>query len=292
MQNVKVGAHVSIAGGLDTAFERVKRIGGNCMQIFSSSPRSWTLPDISEESCAKFISEKNVSGIGPVYFHASYLINLAANGYVGELSKKALVKDLEIAESLGMNGVIVHTGSFKNGTKDAPYQFETIEEIQYQKLIEAIQGVLEISPDTSLMLENAGTRKIGWSMNELFTLIKHVNDHRLKICLDTCHLHAAGYDLSTEEKYQDFFDHFDKEIGLEKLELIHLNDSKDSVGSFRDRHENILQGQIPKKVFDNLFTFSQTKNLPFILEVPGFDKKGPDDKNIQIVKEIVSRNEK
>lgn len=291
-KNALIGAHVSIVGGLNTAFERIKRIDGNCMQIFSSSPRSWTLPEISEETRAQFILEKEVLGIGPIYFHASYLINLADTGYIGELSKKALVEDLEIAKSLGMSGVIVHTGSFKNGTKNAPYQFESIEKMQYRKLIESIQNVLEVSPDISLMLENSGTRKIGWSMNELFTLVKRVNDPRLKICLDTCHLHAAGYDLSTEEAYNVFFDRFDHEIGLERLELFHLNDSKDSFGSFRDRHENIGKGEIADTVFFNLTHGEKTKHLPFILEVPGFDKQGPDEKNIMIVKEIASRNDK
>lgn len=293
MQNVKIGAHVSIAGGYIQSLERIVGMGGNCMQIFSSSPRSWIIPSISKETIQEFINKKNELVIGSIYFHATYLVNLADNDIIGERSKKALVTDLKLADSLGMQGVVVHLGSFKNGTKENPYKHTTIDPLEYEILLRNIRDVLELSEvQTPLLIENAGTRKIGWNIDEIAFIIKSIGSNRLKVCLDTCHLHAAGYDLSTEEKYKAFFDHFDKEIGLKKLELIHFNDSKDPFESFRDRHENIGEGEISETVFYNLTQEEQTKNLPFILEVPGFDKKGPDEKNIMIVKEIASRNDR
>lgn len=267
----KIGAHVSIAGGYVAAVQSISDKGGNCLQIFSSSPRDWKNPVITEEQISDFITAKKKLAIDPVYFHASYLINLANPAWGGEASVKSLVHELGLASTLGVRGSIIHLGSFSNG--------------DYNTLITNAEKVLSQIPDDILfIIENAGTRKIGTSLDEIAQIVHDINDPRVKVCLDTCHLHAAGYDLSSGKLFESFFTEFDKKIGLEKLEVIHVNDSKDAFGSNRDRHENIGDGEISPEVFKTLLNHSLTKNIPFILEVPGFDKKGPDKKNIDIFK--------
>ena len=117
-------------------------------------------------------------------------------------------------------------------------------------------------------------------------IIDAVRDNRVRVCLDTCHLHAAGYDLSDSVKFKKFLKEFDEMIGLLKLELVHINDSRDRLGDLRDRHENIGEGFVGKKVFENFLTNSKTRNLPYILETPGFDGMGPDKKNVEILKQL------
>lgn len=273
---MKIGAHTSIVGGYTAALERVVEKGGNCMQIFASSPRFWTQPNISDEVVQEFKQKKEELRVGPTYFHASYLINLANPEKGGYASVSALTKELTLAHRMGITGSIIHLGSLANGT--------------YEKLIINIQRVLEATPDDVLFIaENAGTRKIGTTIDELGNIIRDVSSDKLRVCLDTCHLHAAGYDLSSKKEFESFFADFDKKIGMEKLEVVHINDSKDPFGSHRDRHENIGEGKISPEVFNLFLNHKLTKNLPFILEVPGFDKKGPDKRNFDILKSFVGR---
>ena len=130
-------------------------------------------------------------------------------------------------------------------------------------------------------------RKIGRSLDEIAEIIKDVPDPRVKVCLDTCHLHSAGYDLSTKKKLEEFLEMFDTTIGLDRLECIHMNDSRDEFGSLRDRHDNIGEGKVGKDVFALIVNHPKLKNLPFLLEVPGFDDSGPDRKNVDKVKGVI-----
>lgn len=273
---MKLGGHLSIAGGFDKALERVLAIGGNCLQIFSSSPRGWALPKaLADLAVNDFLKLKEKLGVEPVYFHATYLINLADGERIGELSKKMLVAELNLAAQLGIRGSVVHLGSFKNNKSAS----------QEQVLRNNLFDVLEkMSENTLFIIENAGNHKIGAGLEEISGIIKDVQDKRVRVCLDTCHLHAAGYDLGTKEKLNNFLDQLGKLDLLDKLELFHLNDSKDPLGSFRDRHENLGQGLVGQEVFKGLLNHPKTKNLPFIIETPGFDGNGPDQKNLEILK--------
>ena len=123
-------------------------------------------------------------------------------------------------------------------------------------------------------------------IEELGEIVKVIADKRLKICLDTCHLHASNYDLSTAEKLDQFLDKFDELVQLDKLELFHINDSRDLLGSLRDRHENIGEGNVGKEVFRLLLSHPKLKDLPFIIETPGFDGNGPDKRNLEILKNL------
>lgn len=282
---MKIGAHLSIAGGYHMALERVSAIGGNSLQIFSASPRGWNRATITPESKTFFLEAKKKLGISDVFFHASYLINLADGDRIGIESKKSLIAELNVASQLGVVGSIVHTGSFKG---DAPTVWDVSQDKRYSILINNINEVLTATPkDTYLIIENAGNKKIGQNLDEIASMVRDVDNERLKVCLDTCHLFSAGYELSTSEKFNAFFDEFDKKIGLKKLVVFHINDSRDPFSSGRDRHENIGSGTLSLEPFKLLLHDKRTCNLPFIIETPGFDGKGPDKKNLDILKGLV-----
>jgi len=283
----KLGAHLSSAGGHKNALNSLIEKGGNCLQIFSSSPRAWKPAQISSELVEEFRKLKNELKIDPIYFHALYLINLADPAETGEKSIKALVSELRLAPQMGVLGSIVHTGSFKKDELRIT-NYELIKDTkEYKTLIGNIKNVLENTPDNSLLiLENAGNRKIGQSIEQLSSILESINNRRLKVCLDTCHLHAAGYDLRSKENFEIFLNRFDSIIGLNNLEVVHLNDSRDQFGSLRDRHDNIGEGNVGLDVFRNFLNNPRTKHLPFIIETPGFDNKGPDKKNLDILKSL------
>ena len=282
---MKIGAHLSIAGGYDKALERVNELGGNCLQIFSTSPRGWHKAKILEDSKRLFLNTKKKYHINDVFFHASYLINLAADGRIGEESKKSLIAELNVASQLDIVGSIVHIGSFKG---NLPAIWDVSLDRKYSVLINNINEILTHTPqDTFLIMENAGNNKIGQNIDEIASIIKTVNNERIKVCLDTCHLFSAGYELSTQDKLNAFFEEFEAKIGISKLIVIHLNDSRDPFKSGRDRHENIGEGTLSLEPFRLLLKDKRTNNLPFIIETPGFDRKGPDKKNIDILKSLL-----
>ena len=275
---LKLGAHQSIAGGLDKAIERVVKIGGNCLQIFSSSPRGWSFNKLSNEEINKFIIKAEKLLISPIYFHASYLINLADENKIGKLSKQSLIHELNLAQKLKIKGSIVHLGSYKNKSQTSKYQI----------LINNIKEILEKTPKNTLfIIENAGTRKIGQTLEEISQIFKDVNSYRLRLCLDTCHLFSNGYKFEIQKELDNFLEKLEKLNLLDKLELWHLNDSRDPLNSGKDRHENIGQGKIGLNEFKILLNHPKTNNYPFIIETPGFGKEGPDKKNLDILKSLI-----
>lgn len=286
---LKLGAHMSISGGLHQSLDRVKAIGGNCLQIFSSSPRGWIQTKVTDANKKLFIDKKKELQINPVYFHASYLVNLANDGRIGQSSKNSLITEMNLASQLGIRGSIVHLGSFKNEKiQSADWRTNFQSNPKFKILINNIKDILHSTlKDTYFIIENAGNRKIGQTIEEIATIIKVINDERIKVCLDTCHLFSAGYSLRSEKELETFLTDFDKKIGLGKLELWHLNDSRDTFASFHDRHANIGVGTIGLNTFKLLINHPKTKDLPFIIETPGFDKNGPDKKNLDILKSLI-----
>ncbi|CAN5189465.1 deoxyribonuclease IV [soil metagenome] len=273
----KIGAHQSVAGGHKNALISIYEKGGNCLQIFSSSPRVWNSATITDEQITEFVELKQKLGIDPIYFHAMYLLNLADSGEAGKRSVQTIVKDLTLAEKMHIQGIVVHLGSFRENKS-----VET-----FNTLIENIQTVLHNTPSsTFFMIENAGSRKIGTQLDEIATIIKAVHDPRLKVCLDTCHLHAAGYEFSTPEMLATFLEEVEQTIGISRVEMFHANDSKGALGAYLDRHENIGKGTLGEAPFQLLLTHEKTKHIPFILEVPGLDDKGPDKANIDVLKRL------
>lgn len=285
-----LGAHLSIGGGYEKPINKIKEIGGDALQIFSCSPRGWNFAKPAQTEIDMFVALKKQLQIDPVYFHASYLLNLGSDERIGQLSRSSLKHELKLAKHMGVKGSIVHLGSFKNGKDIEKSEYDISLEEKYEALIKNISEILNDTPsETIFMIENAGTRKIGRTIDEIARIIKDVNNPRLRVCLDTCHLHAAGYDITTKDTLDSFLEIFDKLIGLEKLELWHINDSKDPFGSLRDRHENIGEGMIGIDTFRGLLNHPKLSAKPFIIETPGFDDKGPDKQNLDILKGLIEK---
>jgi len=278
---MKFGAHLSIAGGYEKALLRASAIGANALQIFSGNPRSFAGPNVGEAAARAFAARAAALKISPIYFHSPYLVNLASEEPTGDSSVTLLISELSVAARAGVAGSIIHLGSYKKASGEE-------KERQEKLLIKRIKTVLAATPAAALfIIENAGTRKIGQTLDEIGRIMYEVNNKRVRVCLDTCHLHAAGYDLRGKEKLEAFLKEFDKKIGLERLECFHGNDSRDPFGSLRDRHQNIGKGEVGNEVFRGLLNHPKTKHLPFIIETPGFDDNGPDKANLDILKVMV-----
>jgi len=286
------GAHQSIAGGFSEALKRVNSIGGNCLQIFSSSPRGWNFAKADSGEITKFLKLKDKLAIDPVYFHASYLVNLADNDRIGHLSKQSLIAEMNLSPKLQIKGSIVHLGSFKEKSSsqlEIPYDRGVSK--KYEILIRNIKEILEKTPKNSLfIIENSGTRKIGQTMEEISQIVKDIGSPRVKLCLDTCHLFSNGYRFSNDIELESFLAKLTKLKINNIIELWHLNDSRDPFDSGRDRHENIGQGTIGMNEFKTLLNHPKTRHFPFIIETPGFANEGPDKKNLDILKKLWKKN--
>ena len=284
---MKLGAHQSISGGYSEALKRINNIGGNCLQIFSSSPRGWNFAKPTEEEIKEFRIQSSELSIQPIYFHATYLINLADDSRIGHMSKMSLISEMNLAPKLGVKGSIIHLGSYKEKKPTDNLQLFDANP-KYKTLVENIKEVLEKTPKESLfIIENSGNRKIGQTLEEISQIIRGVNDPRVRICFDTCHLFSNGYKFDSNKELDAFLDKL-KKLGLLRLiEVWHLNDSRDEFDSGHDRHDNVGEGKIGIEEFKTLIKHSKTKSYPFIIETPGFDGNGPDKKNLDILKSLV-----
>jgi deoxyribonuclease-4 len=277
---MKIGAHVSTARGISNAVARGQEIGCEAIQIFGSSPQTWAFKPVLGEQIELFRQSMADAGMGPVFLHAIYLINLGTPSK--ELLKKgivSLVNYMNLAADIGAVGVIVHPGS--HGGKG----FEEV----LPQVVETIKVVLDASPDGPILaVENmAGMgRHIGAQFDELGDILKAVDSPRLKICLDTQHSFAAGYNLTNPEGIRVMLEELEAGPGCANVAAVHANDSKQSCGSGIDRHDNIGDGFIGEEGFAAIMGNPVFSDVPFFLEVPGFEGKGPDQKNIDILKKI------
>ncbi len=280
----KVGAHVSSAISLELSFERARKIGADCFQIFISPPQQWLQTEHSEEEINKFLELQQASGIGPNFIHGTYLVNLGTQKEE-HLQKSIdwLVFGMNMANKLNMKGVIFHIGSHKgNG-------FDTV----LKQISDSLKQILSKSPkhpnSSKLILETSagGGGTIGRDFKELGQILQEVNDPRLKICLDIQHVFAAGYDVREPLTLKDVLEEFEEQIGLNNLAVIHANDSKTEYKSLKDRHENIGEGLIGSDGFSALVNHPSLKDIPFILEVPGLAGTGPDKENVSLLKSLI-----
>ena len=283
---MKLGAHVSTVGGLDKAIDRGVEIGCETIQIFGSSPQGWAFKPVPEALTRAFREKAQDAGISPVFFHAIYLINLGTSDPSSlEKGIESLINYMKLAAEVEAGGIIFHPGSHKGAGYEAIFE----------QTVASIERVLENSPEgPCLTLENtAGMgQHIGARFDELGRIMGAVDPvyrGRLKVCLDTQHCFAAGYDIATEEGLEAMMAEFDELIGLENIVAVHANDSKYPLGAGVDRHENIGQGNIGIQGFENLMSKLAFRDVPFFLEVPGLENKGPDRENLDILKEIRSR---
>lgn len=267
-----IGCHLSIAGGLHKAIERAEDLDTNALQIFSHNARSWTMKPLDEDEPQKFQDTQQNGPVDYVVIHTSYLINLASpKDDVYEKSVDALKKEIERAGLLGIPHVNTHVGKHLDAGVDAGID----------KIIEAINETLDSDvaqqyPDVMIVLENdagQGTA-LGATFEELGRVIDGVDrDERVAVCFDTCHGLAVGYDFRSDEGLDEMLEEIDATVGLDRLVLLHVNDSKHPLGSRKDRHEHIGRGHIGLDGFRPLVNHPKTRDLPFVLETPKEDSE-------------------
>ncbi len=272
---MKFGAHISGGGSLVGTFDKAKRLGVDCLQMFATPPSNWNKSRHTPEQMAEFKALLTEAKIGPNFFHAIYLLNFGTEKpELLEKSIDSLSHYLTIAPQMGVTGAIFHTGSHKG------VGFEAV----LKQVTGAFNSILSQTPKESLLIieNNAGQGNlIGDSAEEIAQLIDGVKDKdRIAVCLDTCHAFANGTDWRKAEEVDTFIKRFDKLVGWNKVVAIHVNDSKFDVGMNKDRHENLGEGYIGEKGLSNIFKHEQFQHLPLFLEVPGFAGEGPDEENL------------
>ena len=279
---MRIGAHISSAGGHHLVFERSRAIGAEAVQLFVSAPQQWKLPACTDEQIIAFNAAREQYDV-PAFFHGVYLMNFGSTDEgMLERSKASLKTYRHFAGLMGVTGTIFHVGSHLG----AGFSDELV-----QRIGGMLAEVLEDEPDNPSLLileNNAGQGNcIGGTFGELGALIRAAESHpQIAVCIDTCHAYAMGYDLATEGGCKKAMDEFDAEIGFARLAAVHANDTKQPIGTFRDRHENIGEGHIGLGGFTTLMAHAAFRDVPFLLEVPGFDGSGPDARNIKRLKAI------
>ena len=278
---MRLGAHVSTAGGLSKAIDRAQEIGAETVQIFASSPRAWAFKPPSEEEVLAFRDKADTADVSPVFFHASYLVNVGGTADLVAKSVDSLASHMHVAGQVAAAGVIFHGGSHKG------VGFEAI----LGQSTAALREVLSRTPpEVWLIIENSAGMgaHIGASFREVGRLMAAIDSPRVMVCLDTQHSLAAGYNIAADDGIEAAMEEFDREIGLSRLVVVHANDSKTELGSGVDRHENIGEGHLGVGGFEIIMGHPAFRDVPLILEVPGFDKKGPDKENVDRLKRIRS----
>jgi deoxyribonuclease-4 len=264
------------------AFDRAGSVGCDAVQLFVRPNRSWMVPALTEEDIALFRSKAETMAIRPVVGHTSYLLNLCSpQDDLWRKSIATLVIELERCEALGVPRLVLHPGAHVG----------TGEEAGLARMARALGDVHAATPRfrTRLLLETTagqGTR-LGYRFEQLAWLLEHTSrGERLGICLDTCHVFAAGYELRTPQGYAATMEAFDRLIGLQQLEAIHLNDSKGELGSRKDRHEHIGKGHIGLQGFYHVLNDPRLTGLPGILETPKSDDLHEDRENLAVLRSL------
>ncbi|MDM7940650.1 MAG: deoxyribonuclease IV [Methanothrix sp.] len=278
---ISVGVHVSIAGGLDKAVDRAKDRGCDVFQIFSSNPRGWKSRPISVEEAESFAVRFKESGLDLAVDHMPYLPNLASSKQdVYAKSVQALANELGRCQMLGIPYLVTHMGSHLGAGREKGIE----------RIVDALETAFySVKNEAVLLLENtAGTKNsMGGSFQDIAEILDSlgIRRARLGVCLDTCHLFAAGYELRTQEGLAETLDEFQSSIGMERLKLLHLNDCRGELGSHLDRHEHIGLGLIGETGFRAILSHPALCRLPMILETP-VDSRRDDLGNLMAIRRL------
>ena len=279
---IRAGYHVSISGGLSTAFEHAKELECDVIQMFVGSPQMWQTPNITDAEVAKFKTEWKKSKVSSVLVHAAYLPNPSSHrDSLRNLSLKKLKDEAKITYRIGANGYVFHCGSNQEseaqGIKNAIATLNRLAELTDEKW-----------PVKLIIESDAGAgNRIGDTIEELGAIWKGLaTKKRFGFCLDTCHLFVSGIDLRTTEDISQLLTKFDKLIGLEHLEFIHINDAMFELGSRRDRHENIGKGKIGEEGIRNILANPTIRKLPLILETPRTGEPRLDIQDIRLLRNL------
>jgi len=278
---LRLGVQVSIAGSIHFSVDRALSLGCNTMQIFSRNPRKFRKGFLKGEDIELFKKKISNSPIFPLIIHAPYTLNLATpQKFFHWVTTKEFIADLIEADKLGAHYIVVHPGCYKG----------TSEEKGLNQVVKALEKVLKNTPEvkTEILLENtAGSGTwLGFKVSHYKFILENLGfTPRIGICLDTAHAWCAGYRINTQQGLEELLQEIEKEIGLQRLKVIHLNDTLDELGSRKDHHYHIGKGMIGKEGFSLIVNHPFLKNLPFILETP--KKSDKDDiKNLDAVRAL------
>ncbi len=281
---MRLGAHESIAGGLQRCFERALSVGCDAVQLFVKSNRAWAVKTLTDGEIADFKAQAAATGIWPALGHASYLLNLGSpDDELWEKSWRMLAIELERSEALGLAGLVLHPGS--HGGQG--------EEAGLERVARALGAVHAATPGfrSQVLLETTAGQgnSLGCRFEHLSWLLEHTaGGERLGVCLDTCHVFAAGYELRTAAGYAETMAAFDARVGLQRLKAVHLNDCKGELGSGVDRHAHIGQGQIGLDGFRLVLNDARLDGLPGLLETPKEEDLHEDRENLAVLRGLVA----
>jgi deoxyribonuclease-4 len=275
-----IGAHVSTGGGLSKAIERAEEIRCDAIQIFNQSPRMWRPTRYSDDDFAEFREAMEDSRVESVAIHMIYLINPAAKDReMRKNSLDSLTHALRVGDQIGALGVVVHPGALKEDTRANARK----------RAVKLIKEALARSESCPIIYENtAGSPQLlGRDFDETAELIEKTGGpKRLGLCIDSCHLHATGYDVRTPDGVEEIADEIDTKVGLKQLKLLHVNDSRDERGSNRDRHIAIGQGAIGRKGIRAFLGEPRFQGLPAVFEGPGKDGHAPSREDVQLTRRL------
>jgi deoxyribonuclease-4 len=278
---MRFGFHISIAGGFSRVAERAEVRGCETIQLFSRNPRGWRYGPLDKEDVEEFRSSIKSSGLFPVFLHLPYLPNIASQeSKFYKRSVDSVITDLERAKKLGAQYLIIHIG----------HRMESSEDQAIEAVSQGINQAFEkVRNSVILLMENTAGQgtEIGYTFDQIKRIIENVHEHqRMGVCLDTAHSFEAGYDLSNKDGLERTLETFDQTIGLKRLHLLHLNDSKTPLGSRKDRHWHIGEGYIGLEGFRNLINHPLLRHLPGIMETPRKDTV-EDLKNMEVIRSLI-----
>jgi len=276
-----LGCHLSIAKGFPGAIDAAEELGNSALQIFSHNAAAWRMKEMTDQIAGAFRARRATSAVQYVVVHTMYLLNLASpDDALYVRSVDALIEEVRRAGMLEANAVVTHLGAHKGGGVE-----RGLERVAHALDRLATSGMSPEAAGVRLLLENtsgSGTT-VGSSFEELRAILCSVADSsRVGVCLDTCHAFAAGYDLRTRAGLEGTLETFDRAVGLERLELIHLNDAATPLGSRRDRHAHIGRGEIGTEGMKEIVNHPALRDLPFVLETPKVIDGRPDADRINL----------
>jgi len=289
----RFGAHMSVAGGLPLAVDRAVIHRCEAFQIFSKNANQWRGREVPAAEAREFRAKVKVAELRPVVSHASYLINLATTDpALRRQSMAAMADELDRAEALGLHGVVLHPGCYTTCS----------EGVGLDRIADGIRELLaqRRRGKTLIVLEHTAGQgtSLGTTFEQIAYMMAGANNHpRIGVCLDTCHLLASGYDIVSPEGYEGVFEQFERLIGIERLTMFHLNDSKRPLGSRVDRHQHIGQGCIGVEAFRRLVNDRRFRDLPMLLETPKGQRRAPskveldrfDEQNLNLLRELAGQ---
>ncbi len=259
-----IGAHMSIAGGVFNAIAHGVEMGCATIQLFTKSNNQWKAKILTDEEVEKYFEDRKKAKINPVVAHTSYLINIASpKKDIYKKSLASLIEEIERCDLLDIDDLVLHPGSY----------LDTNEEIGIKKIVDTLNGIFEKThkSKTRIALETTAGQgtNLGYRFEQLAEMIEGIeNKKRVSVCMDTCHIFAAGYDIRDKKSYEKTMKQFDDIIGLSYLKAMHLNDSRMEFGKKRDRHAHLGEGFIGADAFKFIMQDKRLKNVPKLLETP------------------------